>query len=273
MKHAFLSVILLAVLTTGCASQPPLNQQIESQQVNAQQTEANMAAQPTTVPYSDPRDPLETVNRELWTFNWDVLDKHILRPVTMAYVTHTPNIMRKGLYNFALNLEEPANVINNLLQGKVSDSLTSLGRFALNSTFGLLGFIDLASDAGIERKSEDFGEVLGVWGIGQGPYLMLPAMGPSDVRNSAGDYIDSSYFTISDITLPITIFTAGIKALETRAALIAQEQLVYEAVDPYALVKDIYFQDQAYKVSDGKVEVSEKEVQQNEDIDAYLDQF
>lgn len=254
MKTLRLLLLLPMLVLVGCASNKAVDEQQQA--------------------YSDPRDPLESVNRSIWDFNWEVLDKHILRPTTVAYVEYMPNFARKGLYNAALNLEEPASTLNNLLQGQVGDSATSLGRFLINSTIGLLGTIDVASSMGLERKDEEFGEVLGVWGVDNGPFLMLPAMGPSDVRNTAGDIVDSSYFALDSLNIYFSVLRAGIVALETRATLMQQEQLLDGAVDPYALVKDIYFQNEAKKVNEGEeVAPTAEEQELEDDIDAYLDDF
>jgi len=252
MKTLRILVLLPVLLVVGCASNKAVEQQQQA--------------------YDDPRDPLESVNRSIWDFNWEILDKHILRPTTVAYVEYMPTFARKGLYNAALNLEEPASTVNNLLQGQVGDSATSLGRFLVNSTIGLLGTIDVATAMGLERKDEEFGEVLGVWGAGNGPFLMLPAMGPTDVRNTAGDVVDSSYFALNSLNIYFSVLRAGIVALETRATLMQQEQLLDGAVDQYALVKDIYFQNEAKKVNEGEEEApTEEEQELEDDIDAYLD--
>jgi phospholipid-binding lipoprotein MlaA len=250
-KGKLLAVLFGLLILGGCAS----NKNVDEQ-----------AAQ-----NSDPRDPLESINRSMWYFNYDILDKHILRPVTVAYVDYMPQFARTGLLNMALNLEEPANTVNNLLQGKLDGTFISLGRFVINSTLGLLGSIDVASELGLQRKDEEFGEVLGKWGAGTGPYLMVPALGPNDIRSGVGDYVDSSYFPLDSLNIYFTILRGGIKALESRATLIQQEQLLNDSPDPYAFVKGAYFQHLEFKVQDGQVEQTEEEVEMDEDIDAYLD--
>lgn len=221
--------------------------------------------------YSDPRDPLESINRTMWDFNYDVLDKYLLRPATVVYIDYMPQFARTGLYNMALNLEEPSNTLNNLLQGKLDGTFISLGRFMLNSTLGLLGAFDVASEIGLERKKEEFGEVLGVWGASTGPYLMIPAMGPTDIRSGVGDYVDSSYFPIDGLNIYFTVLRTGIKALEARASMMQQERLLDESPDPYAFVKGAYFQNLEFKVKDGEVEQTQQELELDDDIDAYLD--
>ncbi|WP_273071023.1 MlaA family lipoprotein, partial [Alteromonas australica] len=129
---------------------------------NANQQSDN--AQQEVVDTSDPRDPLESVNRVMWDFNWEVLDAYFLRPVTVGYVTVMPQFARTGLLNAAENLQEPANMMNNMLQGKFDEGMDSLARFVLNSTVGLLGTIDVADKLGITSQEEEFGETLGTMG-------------------------------------------------------------------------------------------------------------
>jgi phospholipid-binding lipoprotein MlaA len=247
-------VLVLAtglLLLGGCASQQTANEQ-------AQQ-------------YADPKDPLESINRTMWDFNYEVLDEYLLRPTAVAYVDYMPQIARTGLLNMAENLEEPSNTLNNLLQWKLDGTFISLGRFLLNSTVGILGLIDVASEIGLETQEEEFGEVLGKWGVGTGPYLMIPALGPSDIRSSVGDFVDTSYSPIDGLNFYLGFLRVGIKALEGRASVIQQEQQLNSSADPYAFVKSAYFQNLEFKVKDGKVEKSAEEEALEDDIDAFLD--
>jgi phospholipid-binding lipoprotein MlaA len=211
-------------------------------------------------------DPLESVNRVVWDFNFDILDRFLLKPLTQGYVAVTPQFIRTGLLNASENLEEPANTINNLLQGKAEDSAASLGRFAINSTVGLLGFFDVANKMGLPRKEEDFGQVLGVWGVGTGPYLMLPALGPSDVRSFTGRIVDNVYWPLSVLESQYVIASNVVGVLETRAVLLEQEAQLERSLDPYLFVRDAYFQRLAFEVSDGKVPMkSQEEVEKESD--------
>lgn len=252
-KIIFGGLLVAVTLLTGCASKQGVEQQASQYQT------------------PDPKDPLEPVNRALWDFNYDVLDEYILRPVTITYVDYMPQLARTGLLNAAENLEEPSNTLNNLLQGKLDGSFISLGRFLLNSTVGLLGLIDVASEIGLQREEEEFGEVLGKWGVETGPYLMIPAMGPSDVRSSVGDVVDSAYNPIDGLSFYLGFLRVGIKAIESRASVIQQEQQLANSVDPYAFVKSAYFQNLEFKVKDGKVEQSAEEAALDDDLDAFLD--
>ncbi|XOV79230.1 MAG: VacJ family lipoprotein [Aestuariibacter sp.] len=245
----FLNMMLLAVLS-GCTSTRTIDAQLASE-----------------------NDPVESLNRSMWQLNWEVLDKHVLRPTTVAYVEYVPGFVRTGLANAANNLEEPSSAINNLLQGKLTNSLASVGRFVINSSFGLLGLVDVAEKVGIQPKKEEFGETLAVWGIGTGPYLMLPALGPTDIRSGSGDLMDSAYFPLADLHSPFNILRVVVGALEGRAQLMEQEQLLYDAVDSYSMVKNIYFQNLNNKVHDGKPPVVENQQEQNDEIDALLEDF
>jgi phospholipid-binding lipoprotein MlaA len=221
---------------------------------------------------SDPKDPLESINRPFWTFTWDYADKYVYKPASEAYVDYMPTEVRAGVYNMALNLNEPSTIINHLLQAKFSEAAKSTGRFVLNSTIGLLGFFDPASDFGWERQQEEFGEVLGSYGVGDGPYLVVPALGPSSVREEVGDYVDRYYWPLAVIDFWPNLLRAGVLGLEARASLAEQETILAESIDPYEFVKNAYFQNMQYKVYDGNppIEVNEDE---EEDIDAYLEEL
>ena len=250
IKGQVWAVLLSVLILGGCASRQAVDQQAEHS--------------------GDPRDPIENVNRAMWDFNYDVLDEYILRPATVVYVDYMPGFARTGLLNMATNLEEPSNSVNNLLQGKVDGSLVSLGRFVINSTIGLLGAIDVATEMGLEVQEEEFGEVLGVYGVGTGAYLMVPAMGPNDLRSGVGQVVDSAYFPLADLNFYTSFLRAGIKALEGRAALIEQEKVLEQSLDPYAFVKNAYFQNLEFKVTDGKGKDDELS-EEDEDIDDLLD--
>ncbi|MDO6444343.1 VacJ family lipoprotein [Colwellia sp. 1_MG-2023] len=218
-----------------------------------------------------PLDPLESINRPFWDFTWDYADKYVLKPTSQAYVEYVNEDVRTGLFNMAMNLNEPSSIINNLLQGKFSAAAKNTGRFVLNSTIGLLGIFDPASDFGWTREQEEFGEVLGVYGVGDGPYLVVPAMGPTSVREEVGDYVDRYYWPLAIIDFWPNLLRVGVIGLEQRAALADQEQLINDSVDSYEFVKNAYFQNMKYKVYDGNppIEVDESE----EDLEAFMDEF
>ncbi len=257
MNYRYLAVLFLTLLMLGgCASRQATEEQAAQQESN----------------YQDPRDPFESVNREIWDFNYDVLDAYLLRPLTVAYVDYMPGFARTGLYNMALNLEEPSNTVNNLLQGKIDGMFVSLGRFVINSTIGLLGTIDVATKLGLEREEEEFGEVLGKWGVDTGPYLMLPALGPNDIRSGAGDIVDTAYFPLADLNFYVGFLRAGIKAIEARATLMEQERLLEQSLDQYGFVKNAYFQNLEFKVNDGQSSDDELE-DEFDDFEDFEDDF
>jgi phospholipid-binding lipoprotein MlaA len=243
-----LSIIVFILITAGCSSTPEEDDG------------------------SDPKDPLESINRPFWTFTWDYADKYVFKPTTEAYVEYMPTGFRTGVHNVALNLNEPSTVINHLLQGKFSDAGKSTGRFLLNSTIGLFGFFDPASDFDWTRNEEEFGEVLGVYGVGDGPYLVVPALGPSSVREEVGDYVDSYYWPLAIIDFWPNLLRQGVLGIEQRAALIEQEQLIVDSIDSYEFVKNAYFQNMQYKVYDGNPPI-EIDKESEDEIDAYLDEL
>ncbi|OUL58528.1 MlaA family lipoprotein [Pseudoalteromonas ulvae] len=199
----------------------------------------------------DERDPLQALNRPVYDFNMDVLDAYVLRPAAVGYSTITPQPVRNGIVNFIENLQTPVDGVNAALQGKPSNAGVSVARFLINSTVGVLGVFDVASEIGLELEEEDFGQTLGVWGVGDGAYLMLPAMGPSTARNFTGDIVDNFIVPQVALTTPQSLLVFALKALEARASLFAQESLLNESLDPYIFMKDIYFQRQLFELHDG----------------------
>ncbi|WP_414830905.1 VacJ family lipoprotein [Alteromonas sp. H39] len=256
-RTLLLCLLIASGTLAGCAS-------------NSAQEQANAESNAQT----DPRDPLEPVNRVMWDFNWEVLDAYVLRPITVGYVTVMPQFARTGLLNAAENLQEPANFFNNLLQGKVDEGMDSLARFVLNSTVGLLGTIDVAEKVGIARQEEEFGEVLGVWGVQTGPYLMFPVLGPNDPRSFSGDIVDGMYYPMAVLNNNLAVARYVISALEGRAALLDQEQQLEQAVDDYAFVKNAYFENLEFKVTDGKSgdkAIEEEELENFEEFESMLE--
>jgi phospholipid-binding lipoprotein MlaA len=253
----------------GCASQSANEQAELSKNQETADGEVTLSADAINVETAPERnvDPFEPINRVFWDFNFEILDRFLVKPATKAYITVTPQFIRSGLLNASENLSEPASAVNNLLQGKPVDSLTSVGRFLLNSTVGIVGLFDVASEMGLEVKEEDFGEVLGVWGVGTGPYLMLPALGPSDFRSFTGRVVDNVYWPMTILEDPYVIASNVIKIMETRASLLAQEETLNRSLDQYLFVRDAYFQRLAFKVSDGKITIKSKEELEEEDDD------
>ena len=193
-------------------------------------------------------DPYENFNRKTYQFN-ENLDEKIAKPIAEIYSKFPPPI-KNGVTNFFNNLEEVDTFINQLLQGKPKESLNDLTRFIINSTIGLAGFIDVASKIGLERHEEDFGQTLGVWGVGQGPYIMLPVLGPSTLRDSFSRPVSSFLSVTFHMTeTDVNIALKSIDAIETRERLLEVESLL--SGDKYSFVKDAYIQSINYEVKDG----------------------
>ena len=190
-----------------------------------------------------PRDPFEPFNRNVSAFNEDV-DRTILRPVATAYQNVTPAPVRTGVRNFFTNLTEPWSFANNALQFKVKEAGETLIRFGINTVFGVLGIYDVAGDAGIERHRQDFGQTLAVYGIGTGPYLVLPVLGPSTVRDTVALPIvwqSDSLRWVEDIRFRNTMTV--LRVVDTRAALLrAGAVLDQAALDPYSFQRDVFLQ-------------------------------
>ncbi len=193
-------------------------------------------------------DPYESLNRKTYEFN-ENLDEKIAKPIAEIY-SKFPVPVKNGVTNFFNNLEEVDTFINQLLQGKPKESLNDLTRFIINSTIGLAGFIDVASKIGLERHEEDFGQTLGVWGVGQGPYIMLPVLGPSTLRDTFSRPVSSFLSVTFHMTeTDVNIGLKSIDAIETRERLLEVESLL--SGDKYSFVKDAYIQSINYEVKDG----------------------
>jgi len=218
------------------------------------------------VEHADARDPLESVNRKMWTLNYEYLDPYLLRPATVGYMTIAPKPVRSGLANMVNNLDEPANVLNALLQAKPKSSVISASRFLVNSTVGVLGFFDVASHFNIPQQNEDFSQTLGVWGVGHGAYVMLPGMGPTTLRDATGRVVDNLYFPMHLLNTPLSIGKFVIGALDAREQTMAQEQILHDSLDPYVFVRDVYFQRQDYKQYDGNPPQAEVDEEALEDF-------
>jgi phospholipid-binding lipoprotein MlaA len=199
------------------------------------------------------KDPLEGLNRGIYKFN-DTVDKAAVRPIAGAYKAVLPTPIRSGVNNFFSNLGTVITVINDLLQVKFSKAMDDAGRFAVNSTFGIAGLIDLASMDGMEKHNEDFGQTLGYWGVGDGPYLVLPLLGPSSVRDTAGLVMDGAFFDpiqyVDNVeTRNYLLLT---KFIDKRAQYLPGSDLLDEAaLDPYIFMRDAYFQRRHNMIHDG----------------------
>lgn len=202
---------------------------------------------------SDPRDPIESFNRQVFEFN-DVVDRAVLKPVAQAYEFVLPEPVRDCISNIFSNFREPSNAINNLLQGKPVDAVSDVCRLVVNSTVGLAGCFDPARKMGLEKHSEDFGQTLGRWGIGAGPYLVVPILGPSTVRDAIGIYGAEPYLDLNFYIDNVRVRNAiiGTRVVNQRAELLRADDLVSgAALDKYRFIRDGYLQRRRNQVYDG----------------------
>lgn len=222
-------------------------------------------------------DPFEPVNRLMWDFNYQVLDNYIYRPVTQSYVDWVPTPGRKAINNFVLNFEEPSTMVNNLLQLNFKLSARAFFRFSVNSTFGLLGFLDVAEKLGVPRKIETFSNVLGHWSVPNGPYLMLPGLGPTSTRTFFGGIVDGLYFPFSYLSFGEEISLDVLDGIDTREGLLGQEVLLEQSLDPYLFVKDAYTQYKVFQLNGITEEVNSSlendSLELEEELDFDLDEF
>lgn len=204
---------------------------------------------------ANPDDPLEGYNRAMFSFNEQV-DKVVLKPAAEVYQAVLPSPVRTGVGNVFGNLADPWIGLNNLLQGKVAEAMSDFMRFAFNSTWGLLGLLDIASEAGLPKHDEDLGQTLGRWGVGEGAYIVLPFFGPSTVRDTVAlpaDMAGRTPFSIDHVPTRNTV--TATRVVHVRSVLLGADRTLEEAaLDRYAFVRDFYLQQRRYKVSDGMQE-------------------
>jgi len=200
----------------------------------------------------DPRDPLEAINRGVYTFN-DGLDTMLIKPAAEVYQGVVPPLARTGVSNVFANLGDVVVALNNLLQGKFVNAFSDVGRLLINTTAGLFGIFDVATPAGLVKHDEDLGQTLGYWGIGNGPYLVLPVLGPSTLRDTVGRVGDFKADPVSYID-PTRDRNAiqGLRIVSRRAELLnASRLLEVAAIDPYSFVRDAYLQRRRNLIYDG----------------------
>lgn len=234
-RNPLLSVCLVLLLC-GCATLPP----------------------GTT---RSPRDPWERMNRATYKFN-DKLDKAVLRPVARSYRDYVPKFMQTGFRNFMSNLGYPVTMLNDLLQGQLRAFGNDTGRFLMNSTFGLGGLFDPATSAGLDKNNRDFGQTLGKWGVHSGPYIVIPILGPSDVRDGFGrivnEYTDPRHYIKND-WWNWGLWT--VDKIDSRAQLLSLDPTLDAAYDPYAFVRNVYLQHRDFMVT-GSTEPQQDEAEQ-----------
>lgn len=245
----FIRLLVLTICLTGCATY-----------------------QPETNSYNDPAGGF---NRVMFNFNYYVLDPYIAKPAATVWRNVIPKPVRSGFVNVSGNITEPASMVNYLLQGNGRKAAIHFTRFFLNTLFGLGGLIDVASraDPALQKAPErSFGNVLGHYGAGYGPYVVLPFYGPATLREDGGQLVDFMYPPLSILTPEITLVRWVFDGLETRAELLDMEDMIKNSDDPYEFIRQAYFQRHDFLAEDGVID-TEREKKRFDEISDYLDEL
>ena len=203
-------------------------------------------------------DPFENVNRSIYDFN-ETIDENVLEPVSRAYKEHVPEIAQDGVSNFFGNLRDVTTLANQILQFKPIESVETFGRILVNSTIGLGGLLDVASEMSLTTEDEDFGQTMAVWGVEEGPYIMLPFLGPSTVRDSVGTYVDltSDANLVKDMDDVGFLSANTINIIDKRVELLPVTDLLDKSDDPYISMRSSYLQKREFDIYDGNPPVEE----------------
>ena len=207
----------------------------------------------TTREWVDPRDPLEDYNRVIYDFN-DLVDQSLLKPVAEGYQKVVPAPMDRGVTNFFANLDDVNSALNNMLQFKLERAATGVARVVVNTTVGILGLIDVASNLNLQRYNEDFGQTFGSWGFEPGPYFVLPLLGPSSIRDTVGlvgDWYANPLITVKPLSVEWGL--VALKTVDRRSDLLGASRVLREAaLDPYEFTRDAFLQKRLYDIYDGQ---------------------
>lgn len=231
--NGVVGMALAVLVVTGCAQRPP---------------------------HEEASDPLEPINRAIYKFN-DKVDVYALEPLARGYQKVTPQPVQTGVHNFFGNLEEPIIVVNDVLQGKFRQSLSDTARFILNTTFGIVGVMDVATPMGHPKHREDFGQTLGTWGMGEGWYLVLPFLGPSSGRDAFGRLVDNQLDLVTQHEEVRERNAAiALRAVDDRAQLLTATRVRdTAALDPYLYTREAYRQHRWNRLYDGNAPLPEFE--------------
>ena len=225
---------------------------------------ASTGSSPTTL-----NDPFEKMNRSVLAFNLQS-DQYVLKPIAKSYEKVIPSPIRTGVNNFFSNLWEPMTIVNDVLQGKFRHAGRDTSRFVINSTIGILGVFDVAKTFNLPRHREDFGQTLAVWGFSSGPYLVLPFLGPSNVRDTVGLIPQFAYAdAVLYLDSPERYYASGIRLVDTRAQLLGTDDILDLQPDKYLFIREAYHQQRLNLIYEGNPPV--KEDQESED--ALIDQL
>ncbi|SDE20046.1 MlaA family lipoprotein [Kordiimonas lacus] len=227
-------------------------------------------------PSASANDPLEPMNRAVFAFN-KATDRAVLKPLSSAYIAVVPEEPRKGVSNVMRNLREPWVFVNDILQLKFGRAGKTLGRFVVNSTIGIGGLFKVSDRMGVEYHSEDFGQTLATWGVGDGPYIVLPFLGPSNLRDTVGT---TAYFFYDPTTtalnkkgelFDLALLRTGIDAFDARVRYHEAIDELYKEDDPYVVARSLYHQTRRYEIHDGDPPPDEDEVDFFDDLEDELD--
>jgi phospholipid-binding lipoprotein MlaA len=198
------------------------------------------------------KDPIEGFNRAMFSLN-EGLDMVVIKPVAQGYDTTLPQPLRNGVTTFFGNIADVFIAVNNLLQGKVPEAFSDAGRFAVNSTLGILGVMDVATDMGLEKHEEDFGQTFGRWGVGNGPYVVVPFFGPRTARDTVGLVLDVNADPVANLgSVPTRNTLLTLRVVSDRASLLPADKVIEEAaLDKYSYMRDAYLQRRRSLIHDG----------------------
>jgi len=240
--QSFIGVVLLSLLLAGCAG--------------------------TQSRHTDPEnDPWEGYNRKVFAFN-NAMDK-VVRPIAVGYDKIMPDPFQRGVGNFFRNLDAPVTYVNQVLQGKFRQSISTFGRFLVNSTIGLLGFFDVATKMGIPFYDEDLGQTMAKWGYEDSRYLMIPFFGPSTFRDGTGRVVDSYYSPVGRVFHGSNRWGLWIfRGIDMRARYLDQDAELNDAYDPYVLMRDVWMQNREYQIYDGDPPMLDYDLYLEDDLDA-----
>ncbi|GGC89323.1 MlaA family lipoprotein [Undibacterium terreum] len=235
-------IIAASLLLSACATTAPSSGQAG--------TGADSTAVSTASTARNPRDPFEGFNRAMFSFN-DTLDRVALKPAAKAYQTVLPSFVQTGIGNFFSNIGDVWNAANNFLQGKGTEGMNDVFRFGVNTVFGLGGVLDIATEAGMPKHQEDFGQTLGTWGVKSGPYVVLPLFGSSTLRDTLATPIDI-YGDPWAYVYPVNVRNTGtvLRLVDKRASVLDAGNLIEEAsLDKYVFFRDAYLQRRASQIN------------------------
>ncbi|NKB64941.1 MAG: VacJ family lipoprotein [Gammaproteobacteria bacterium] len=251
------TLLLVSVLLAGCASTSSKEVRIISNG-----TEETIIAE---------KDPFEKMNRSILKFNLKA-DKYVLKPVAKTYKKVIPQPVRNGIRNFFSNLREPLNIVNDLLQGNLVQAGRDTGRFVINTTFGFFGLNDVAKYMNLPRNREDFGQTLAVWGVPSGPYLVLPFLGPSNLRDATGLVPEFKYTdAVSEVESPESTYLRGLRIISQRTNLLGADDILDLQPDKYLFIREGYCHQRLNQIHNGNPPKPENEASEDELLDELLE--